>query len=114
MRARSRASAPAGRGRAMRTARRIAHRTSCGGGQRKTGRRDRENERILASADVVFLMDRRASIVGFSLLLLQSGVYAQTPTADTPDAPTTLKLAPMLLPPPPTALKPGLEPERDA
>ena len=59
-------------------------------------------------------MDRRASIVGFSLLLLQSGVYAQTPSADTPDAPPRLKLAPMLVPPPPKALRPGLEPERDA
>src|SRR6202171_6757055 len=59
-------------------------------------------------------MDRRASIVGFSLLLLQSGVYAQTPSPETPDALRRLKLAPMLLPPPPKALKPGLEPERDA
>jgi LPS-assembly protein len=59
-------------------------------------------------------MDRRASIVGFSLLLLQSGVYAQTPSADTPDTPPRLKSTPMLLPPPPKALKPGLEPERDA
>ena len=59
-------------------------------------------------------MDRRASIVGFSLLLLQSGVYAQTPSADPPDTPPRLKLAPMLLPPPPKALRPGLQPERDA
>jgi LPS-assembly protein len=59
-------------------------------------------------------MVRRASTVGLSLLLLQSVVCAQTPSADTTDTPPRLKVAPMLVPPPPKALRPGLGSERDA
>ena len=47
-------------------------------------------------------------------MLLQSVVYAQTPSADTSDAPPRLKLAPILVPPPPKALKPGAGSDRDA
>src|SRR5436305_8691747 len=57
-------------------------------------------------------MDRRVPIVGFSLLLLQSIVCAQTLAVDDP-APR-LKVAPILVPPPPKALKPGPGSERDA
>ena len=56
----------------------------------------------------------RAATVGLSLLLLQSVVYAQAPSADTSDTPPRLKLAPVLVPPPPKALKPGPASERDA
>ncbi|HKN57684.1 MAG TPA: LPS-assembly protein LptD, partial [Gemmatimonadaceae bacterium] len=49
-----------------------------------------------------------------SLLLLQSIVYAQTPSPDTSDTPPRLKLAPVLVPPPPKALKPGPASDRDA
>jgi LPS-assembly protein len=59
-------------------------------------------------------MDCRASTIGLSLLLLQSVVYAQTPSTDTSDTPPQLKVAPILVPPPPKALKPGLGSERDA
>jgi LPS-assembly protein len=59
-------------------------------------------------------MDHRASTVGLSLLLLQGVVCAQTPSADSSDAPPRLKVAPMLVPPPPKALRPGLGSERDA
>ena len=52
-------------------------------------------------------MNRRASTIGLSLLLLQSVVCAQTPAADGPDAPPRLKPAPILVPPPPKALKQG-------
>ncbi|TMG93201.1 MAG: LPS-assembly protein LptD [Betaproteobacteria bacterium] len=58
-------------------------------------------------------MECRASTVGLSLLLLQSVVYAQTP-GDTSDTPPRLKLAPVLVPPPPKALKPGPGSDRDA
>jgi len=47
-------------------------------------------------------------------LLLQSLVYAQTPSADTSDTPPRLKVAPVLVPPPPKALKPGPGSDRDA
>jgi len=59
-------------------------------------------------------MECRASTVGLSLLLLQSVVYAQTPSPDTSDTPPRLKLAPVLVPPPPKALKPGPASDRDA
>ena len=59
-------------------------------------------------------MECRASTVGLSLLLLQSIVYAQTPSPDTSDTPPRLKLAPVLVPPPPKALKPGPASDRDA
>jgi len=59
-------------------------------------------------------MECRASTVGLSLLLLQSVVYAQTPSADTSDTPPRLKVAPVLVPPPPKALKPGPGSDRDA
>ncbi|TMH04632.1 MAG: LPS-assembly protein LptD [Betaproteobacteria bacterium] len=59
-------------------------------------------------------MECRASTVGLSLLLLQSVVYAQTPSGDTSDTPPRLKLAPVLVPPPPKALKPGPGSDRDA
>src|ERR1700682_1868390 len=59
-------------------------------------------------------MECRASTVGLSLLLLQSLVYAQTPSADTSDTPPRLKVAPVLVPPPPKALKPGPGSDRDA
>jgi LPS-assembly protein len=59
-------------------------------------------------------MECRASTVGLSLLLLHSVVYAQTPSADTSDTPPRLKLAPVLVPPPPKALKPGPGSDRDA
>jgi LPS-assembly protein len=59
-------------------------------------------------------MECRASTVGLSLLLLQSVVYAQTPSADTSDTPPQLKVAPILVPPPPKALRPGLGSDRDA
>ena len=59
-------------------------------------------------------MECRASTVGLSLLLLQSVVYAQTPSAETSDTPPRLKLAPVLVPPPPKALKPGPASDRDA
>ena len=59
-------------------------------------------------------MECRASTVGLSLLLLQSVVYAQTPSAETSDTPPRLKLAPVLVPPPPKALKPGPGSDRDA
>ncbi len=59
-------------------------------------------------------MECRASTVGLSLLLLQSIVYAQTPSPDTSDTPPRLKLAPVLVPPPPKALKPGPTSDRDA
>ena len=59
-------------------------------------------------------MECRASTVGLSLLLLQSLVYAQTPSADTADTPPRLKVAPVLVPPPPKALKPGPGSDRDA
>src|ERR1700704_4103871 len=59
-------------------------------------------------------MECRASIVGLSLLLLQSLVYAQTPSADTSDTPPRLKVAPVLVPPPPKALKAGAGSDRDA
>jgi LPS-assembly protein len=59
-------------------------------------------------------MECRASTVGLSLLLLQSVVYAQTPSADISDTPPRLKLAPVLVPPPPKALKPGPGADRDA
>jgi LPS-assembly protein len=59
-------------------------------------------------------MECRASTVGLSLLLLQSVVYAQTPSADTSDTPPRLKIAPVLVPPPPKALKPGPGSDRDA
>ena len=59
-------------------------------------------------------MECRASTVGLSLLLLQSVVYAQTPSADTSDTPPQLKVAPVLVPPPPKALRPGLGSDRDA
>ncbi len=58
-------------------------------------------------------MECRASTVGLSLLLLQSVVYAQTPSAETSDTPPRLKLAPVLVPPPPKALKPGPGSDRD-
>src|ERR1700730_13184805 len=59
-------------------------------------------------------MECRASTVGVSLLLLHSVVYAQTPSADTSDTPPRLKVAPVLVPPPPKALRPGIGSERDA
>jgi len=59
-------------------------------------------------------MECRASTVGLSLLLLHSVVYAQTPAADTSDTPPRLKVAPILVPPPPKALKPGPGSDRDA
>src|SRR6202158_5964399 len=59
-------------------------------------------------------MECRASTVGLTLLLLQSVVYAQTPSADTSDTPPRLKLAAILVPPPPKALRPGLGSARDA
>jgi LPS-assembly protein len=59
-------------------------------------------------------MECRASTVGLSLLLLHSVVYAQTPSADTSDMPPRLKVAPILVPPPPKALKPGPGSDRDA
>ena len=59
-------------------------------------------------------MECRASTVGLSLLLLQSVVYAQTPSADTSDTPPQLKVAPVLVPPPPKALRPGLGSDQDA
>jgi len=59
-------------------------------------------------------MECRASTVGLSLLLLQSLVYAQTPSADTSDTPPRLKVAPVLVPPPPKAVKPGPGSDRDA
>ena len=59
-------------------------------------------------------MECRASTVGLSLLLLQSLVYAQTPSADTSDTLPRLKIAPVLVPPPPKALKPGPGSDRDA
>jgi LPS-assembly protein len=59
-------------------------------------------------------MECRASTVGLSLLLLQSVVSAQTPAADTSDTPARLKVAPVLVPPPPKALKPGPGSDRDA
>jgi LPS-assembly protein len=59
-------------------------------------------------------MECRASTVGLSLLLLQSVVYAQAPSADISDTPPRLKLAPVLVPPPPKALKPGPGADRDA
>ena len=59
-------------------------------------------------------MECRASTVGLSLLLLHSVVYAQTPSADTSDTPPRLKVAPVLVPPPPKALKPGPGSDRDA
>jgi LPS-assembly protein len=59
-------------------------------------------------------MDCRASIVGLSLLLLHSVVSAQTPAADTFDTPPRLKIAPVLVPPPPKALKSGPGSDRDA
>jgi len=59
-------------------------------------------------------MECRASTVGLSLLLLQSVVYAQTPSADTSDTPPRLKVAPVLVPPPPKALRRGLGSDRDA
>ena len=59
-------------------------------------------------------MECRASTVGLSLLLLQSVVYAQTPSGDTSDTPPRLKLAPVLVPPPPKALKSGPGSDRDA
>ena len=59
-------------------------------------------------------MECRASTVGLSLLLLQSIVYAQTPSPDTSDTPPRLKLAPVLVPPLPKALKPGPTSDRDA
>jgi LPS-assembly protein len=59
-------------------------------------------------------MDRRASTVGLSLLLLQGVVCAQTTSADSDDTPPRLKVAPILVPPPPKASRPGLGTERDA
>ncbi len=59
-------------------------------------------------------MDRRASTVGLSLLLLHGIVCAQTPSADTSDTPPRLKVAPILVPPPPKAFRPGIGTERDA
>ena len=59
-------------------------------------------------------MECRASTVGLSLLLLHSVVYGQTPSADTSDTPPRLKVAPVLVPPPPKALKPGPGSDRDA
>jgi LPS-assembly protein len=59
-------------------------------------------------------MECRASTVGLSLLLLHSVVYAQTPSADTSDTPPRLKVAPVLVPPPPKAVTPGPGSDRDA
>src|SRR5438045_1244750 len=56
-------------------------------------------------------MDRRASTVGWVLGLIlwlpQSELRAQVPPADPADAPPRLKAAPVLVPPPPKALKQG-------
>jgi LPS-assembly protein len=58
-------------------------------------------------------MDRRASTVGLSLLFLQGIACAQTPSADAPDPPPRLKVAPVLVPPPLKAFTSGLGTDRD-
>ncbi len=52
-------------------------------------------------------MKRRISTVGLALMLLHSGVGAQTTSADASDAAPRLKSSPTMVPPPPKAFKPG-------
>jgi LPS-assembly protein len=59
-------------------------------------------------------MYRRATTVGMSLLFVHGLVHAQTTSADTSDTPPRLKAAPILVPPPPKAFRPGVGTEPDA
>lgn len=59
-------------------------------------------------------MYRCAITLGTSLLFMHGLAYGQTTSADGSDMPPQLKSAPILVPPPPKALRPGIGTDRDA